>query len=138
MEHLHRESEKPFSEIRIAEDDTRSFRVSGGEKIRLGPNEFRILLALWKERGAIVSTDDLLGFIYGEPEEDQALGINNTLARLVANVRSKLESASSGRFTILNVQSFGYQLVDEQRPDLRSSIESGAAALVRARLQQDV
>ena len=114
--------ENPFGEIRLAQDNKRSFSIEGNpEVIHLRPQEFRLLTILKKARGALVDQDSIESFFYGEPEGD--LPLNSVAGVIASRLRLKLEAASSGRFGIYTPGSgLGYQLTDTQRTELKSTV----------------
>lgn len=114
--------ENPFGEIRLAQDNKRSFSIEGNsEVIHLAPQEFRLLMILKKARGTLVDTDSIESFFYGEQEGD--LPLSDVVGVIASRLRLKLQVASSGRFGIYTPgPKLGYQLTDTQRTELKSTV----------------
>lgn len=87
--------------------DSARYRVSvDGRSVELTPAEFRILLALVKGDGQLVSREDLLKLLGVANGEDRRKTIETHMSRL----RRKLEAAGMDRNTIRNMRGVGYCL----------------------------
>src|SRR5262249_40572901 len=76
----------------------------GGEAVRVTPTEFRLLAALVRRRGAVVSRDELRRDVWPRAEA-QARGVDTHIARL----RRKLEDDPRQPRHILTALAAGYR-----------------------------
>jgi len=95
----------PVLRWRDVEIDPAARTVSrGGQRVGLGANEYRVLLALFESRGRVLSRDQLQGRLYGG---DSDVG-SNTVAVYVHQLRRKL-----GDDVVVTEVGFGYRAGDE-------------------------
>jgi DNA-binding response OmpR family regulator len=73
--------------------------------LRLTPREYRFVELLVRKRGAPVSKDSCLAYLYADREEPDAKAIDV----LISRVRKKLASAGAGDI-VKNVWGYGYKL----------------------------
>jgi two-component system cell cycle response regulator CtrA len=86
---------------------TREVRVHG-RQVRVTPKEFTMLDLLVSRRGACVSTDAFMGYLYQGEESPEV----KTIAMHICNLRRKLAAAGGGDL-IESVRGHGYRLQDE-------------------------
>lgn len=79
--------------------------VSGGNKLELTKNEFKILQSLMEHAGKIVSRDDIIERLW---ESDEFID-DNTLTVNVARLRKKLETIGLGNM-IVTKKGIGYMV----------------------------
>jgi len=84
--------------------DTREVFLSG-ERVKLTPIEYELLVKLARDEGHLVNQDDLLEHVWGA----EYRGDSNLLKTYIYRLRKKLEHGSEGRF-IINERGFGYRL----------------------------
>ena len=78
-----------------------------GIKIELTPLEFRLLQFLVKNRGDVLSRDQMLDHVWGEHNTVISL---RTIDSHVASIRKKLEEDPSNPQFIMNIRGVGYKL----------------------------
>ncbi len=102
-----------FGEGRMVLDvASRRYNLSDGERGRLTPGETRLLLALARRPGAIMSRGQLLEQVARRPEEvyDRVVDVH------VANLRRKLGDDAGDPWLIETVPGTGYRLVARVAP----------------------
>lgn len=80
-----------------------------GIKIDYTPLEFRMLHVFVKNRGIVLSRDQLLDQVWGE---DNLVVSLRTIDSHVASIRKKLENDPSNPLHIINIRGVGYKLTD--------------------------
>jgi DNA-binding response OmpR family regulator len=101
--------EAPETSIRLPGlviDPARHEVVVRGERVDLTPREFRILLALAREPGRVLSRDELAERALGPDYE----GLARTVDAHVANLRRKIEPDPSAPVLVETVFGVGYRL----------------------------
>jgi two-component system phosphate regulon response regulator PhoB len=100
--------------------DERSFQATlHGRPLRMGPQEFRLLAELWKQRGQIVPHEILEQALFGETGADCRQG----LRQLVHRLRQRLTSAGS---LIHVVPRVGYTLRAPEPVEVRVPMDLNA------------
>jgi DNA-binding response OmpR family regulator len=102
---LHEETR--FGELVV--DSVRREARLAGERVRLTPREFRLLLALARSPGRPLSRDDLVERAFGYEFD----GLERTVDAHVANLRKKIEPNPSRPIYVLTVPGVGYKLARE-------------------------
>jgi two-component system response regulator BaeR len=74
--------------------------------LHLTPVEFRLLYALWREPGKILSRDTLMDVVYA----DKRVVTDRTVDTHVKNVRRKIEALRPGDTSIRSIYGAGYRL----------------------------
>ena len=83
-------------------------RVSvGGGEVHLTPTEWRLLEVLVRNRGRLVSQQQLLGDVWGPAYHDET----NYLRVYVANLRRKLEATPSQPDHLITEPGMGYRFI---------------------------
>lgn len=83
-------------------------RVSvGGAEVHLTPTEWRLLEVLVRNRGRLVSQQQLLGDVWGPAYHDET----NYLRVYVANLRRKLEATPSQPDHLITEPGMGYRFI---------------------------
>jgi two-component system alkaline phosphatase synthesis response regulator PhoP len=80
-----------------------------GTKIKFTPLEFQLLHFLVKNRGLVVTRDQMLDHVWGEQNTVVSL---RTIDSHVASIRKKLEDDTSNPKYIINIRGVGYKLTD--------------------------
>jgi two-component system alkaline phosphatase synthesis response regulator PhoP len=80
-----------------------------GKKIDFTPLEFQLLHYLVKNRGLVVTRDQMLDHVWGEQNVVISL---RTIDSHVASIRKKLEDDTSHPKYIVNIRGVGYKLTD--------------------------
>ncbi len=94
-----------------------AFRLEGRETIPLSPTEARLLLALHKRRGRVISRDRLLDLVWGR-------GVYvgpRTIDTHILNLRKKLLRAGAPPALLQTVHGVGYRLLLEDEIPLTDS-----------------
>jgi two-component system alkaline phosphatase synthesis response regulator PhoP len=78
-------------------------------KIDFTPLEFQLLQFFAKNRGNVLSRDQLLDHVWGE---DNVVISLRTIDSHVASIRKKLEEDPSDPKFIINIRGVGYKLAD--------------------------
>ena len=100
--------------------DERSFQATlHGQRLRMGPQEFRLLAELWKQRGQIVQHEILEQVLFGETGAD----CRQSLRQLIHRLRQRLQSAGS---LIHVVPRVGYTLRAPEPVDVRAPMDLSA------------
>lgn len=129
MEDVQQNPKQPFDEIMIHGVDANYPHTrrresgiyitvagyDGAEKI--SSDEFRLLTVLVRERGNIVTHQDVTDALFGEPEED--LPLTEIDRKYISNLRMKLERLSRDRFSIDTWNRGGWYLSDLEHPELK-------------------
>jgi DNA-binding response OmpR family regulator len=76
----------------------------GGEQVSLTPTEYKLLVALMRRQGEVVSAQELLEAVWGYDEYDTHL-----VEVHIANLRSKVERDPKNPERIQTLRSFGYR-----------------------------
>jgi two-component system KDP operon response regulator KdpE len=94
-------------DLRVDLAARRVFR--GGEAVRLTPIEFRLLAALIRHAGKVLTHRQLLREVWGPQHSDDARYVRV----FVASLRRKIEPDPSRPRTLLTEQGVGYRLIDD-------------------------
>ena len=86
------------------DNEARVARVSGKE-ISLTPNEFDILIALIRNRGRVLSREQLIDIVFGIDFE----GSDRTVDVHIKNIRKKIERDTKNPLYIITVTKSGYK-----------------------------
>ncbi|HEY5576350.1 MAG TPA: response regulator transcription factor [Clostridiaceae bacterium] len=86
------------------DNEARVARVSGKE-ISLTPNEFDILIALIRNRGRVLSREQLIDIVFGIDFE----GSDRTVDVHIKNIRKKIEQDTKNPLYIVTVTKSGYK-----------------------------
>jgi DNA-binding response OmpR family regulator len=84
-----------------------------GEQLELTPTEFRLLEALVRRKGGVISDEQLMHEVWGYERQDPAL-----VRRYILLLRKKLEKYPSSPIWIRTVRGFGYRLGTAPLPPL--------------------
>ncbi len=86
---------------------TRQYTLAGGEAGRLTPGEARLLLALARRPGSVVTREQLLASVARRPDEvyERVIDVH------VANIRRKLGDSADAPWLIETIPQVGYRLV---------------------------
>lgn len=117
-EHRAKEPVYQTGDLRLEVESRRCFK--GDEEISLTPTEWRILLALFQEKGRILSAQALYERAWQEP----AIGIEATLSVHIRHLRQKIEPVPERPIYIQVVWGRGYQLNDFQQ-DAQTAVQGG-------------
>lgn len=86
--------------------DLKKYQVTvGGQPLELTPTEFRLLEALVRRKGGVVSDEDLMHEVWGFDREDPSL-----VRRYILLLRKKVEQDPSRPLWVRTVRGFGYRL----------------------------
>ena len=85
--------------------------IRKGVKIDFTPLEFQLLQFFAKNRGNVLSRDQLLDHVWGE---DNVVISLRTIDSHVASIRKKLEEDPSDPKYIINIRGVGYKLADSE------------------------
>jgi DNA-binding response OmpR family regulator len=86
--------------------DLKKFQVTVGDQLlELTPTEFRLLEALVRRKGGVVSDEDLMHEVWGFDREDPSL-----VRRYILLLRKKVEQKPSHPVWVRTVRGFGYRL----------------------------
>lgn len=90
-------------------DFDRAEVIRSGEHIPLTATEFKLLRALCRSAGKIVTIDLLCEAVWG----DNPYGYENSLMAHVRRIREKIEANPSKPVSLITVKGFGYKLITE-------------------------
>ncbi|MFR8011799.1 MAG: response regulator transcription factor [Clostridia bacterium] len=90
-------------------DFDRAEVVRGGERIPLTATEFKLLRALCRNAGKIVTIDLLCEAVWG----DNPYGYENSLMAHIRRIREKIEANPSKPVSLITVKGLGYKLITE-------------------------
>jgi two-component system alkaline phosphatase synthesis response regulator PhoP len=79
------------------------------EMLEFTPLEYQLLQYLVRERGAVLSRNEILDHIWGE---DNVVVTSRTIDSHIANIRKKIENDPADPQWILSVHGIGYKLVE--------------------------
>jgi DNA-binding response OmpR family regulator len=86
--------------------DLKKFQATvGGQTLELTPTEFRLLEALVRRKGGVVSDQDLMQEVWGFDRDDPSL-----VRRYILLLRKKVENTPSAPTWVRTVRGFGYRL----------------------------
>jgi two-component system, OmpR family, alkaline phosphatase synthesis response regulator PhoP len=86
--------------------DLKKYQVTvGGEPLELTPTEFRLLEALVRRKGGVISDEDLMHEVWGFDRDDPSL-----VRRYILLLRKKVEQKPSHPVWVRTVRGFGYRL----------------------------
>jgi two-component system KDP operon response regulator KdpE len=86
--------------------DLKKFQATvGGQPLELTPTEFRLLEALVRRKGGVVSDEDLMHEVWGFDRDDPSL-----VRRYILLLRKKVEQTPSNPVWVRTVRGFGYRL----------------------------
>lgn len=91
-------------------DFDRAEVVRGGERIPLTATEFKLLRALSRSAGKIVTIDLLCEAVWG----DNPYGYENSLMAHIRRIREKIEANPSRPVSLITVKGLGYKLITEE------------------------
>lgn len=113
LRRCYRETDRPAGEtVRLAAcvlDFDRAEVVRGGERIPLTATEFKLLRALSRSAGKIVTIDLLCEAVWG----DNPYGYENSLMAHIRRIREKIEANPSRPVSLITVKGLGYKLITE-------------------------
>ncbi len=98
-----------IAELRIDPDAVQAY--VDGESAELTPTEFRLLYTLARERGRVLTRDDLLQRVWGRPATHR----DRTVDVFVRRLREKIDRASSTHTFIQTRYGVGYKLEAEPK-----------------------
>jgi DNA-binding response OmpR family regulator len=81
-----------------------------GDKIDFTPLEFQVLHLFVKNKGQVITRDEILEEVWGEQNVVISL---RTIDSHIANIRKKLEDDPANPKYILNIRGVGYKLTDQ-------------------------
>ena len=87
-------------------DDEQKEVTVDGEPVRLTPIEYNILLLLVKNQGKVFSIDQIYESIWNE----DAIGVDNTVAVHIRHIREKIEDIPSSPRQLVTIKGLGYKL----------------------------
>ena len=90
-------------------DFDRAQVIRNGERIPLTATEFKLLRALWRSAGKIVTIDLLCEAVWG----DNPYGYENSLMAHIRRIREKIEANPSKPVSLITVKGLGYKLITE-------------------------
>lgn len=90
-------------------DFDRAEVVRGGKRIPLTATEFKLLRALCRNAGKIVTIDLLCEAVWG----DNPYGYENSLMAHIRRIREKIEANPSKPVSLITVKGLGYKLITE-------------------------
>lgn len=90
-------------------DFDRAEVVRGGERIPITATEFKLLRALCRNTGKIVTIDLLCEAVWG----DNPYGYENSLMAHIRRIREKIEANPSKPVSLITVKGLGYKLITE-------------------------
>ncbi|MEJ2244503.1 MAG: response regulator transcription factor, partial [Acidobacteriota bacterium] len=79
------------------------------EMLEFTPLEYQLLQYLVRERGAVLSRNEILDHIWGE---DNVVVTSRTIDSHIANIRKKIENDPADPQWILSVHGIGYKLAE--------------------------
>ena len=101
--------------------DTAGRRVlSGGKRLKIGPLEFKLLLALLRERGRVFSAEELRIKVWADDPEAGVAYAQDPNALYVAIRRLRAALGDHGKF-IVNIPKVGYTVSEQAVIDLPSA-----------------
>ncbi len=113
LRRCYREESAPAGElVRLAAcelDFDRAQVIRNGERIPLTATEFKLLRALCRSAGKIVTIDLLCEAVWG----DNPYGYENSLMAHIRRVREKIEANPSKPVSLITVKGLGYKLITE-------------------------
>ena len=94
----------------VLDPASRRYSLDGGRSGRLTPGETRLLLALARRPGAVVSREQLLNVVARRPDDvyERVVDVH------VANLRRKLDDDAGNPWLIETIPSSGYRLVADR------------------------
>jgi len=98
-----------YSFSRVDLDFKRFEAKKKGKKLELTPLQFHILKLLIRNKGEVISRDELLDEIWGR---DNVWISHRTIDSHIANIRKKIEDAPDKPKHILSIRGVGYKFVD--------------------------
>ena len=84
--------------------------IRKGEKIDFTPLEFQVLQLFVKNKGQVLTRDEILEKVWGEHNVVISL---RTIDSHIVNIRKKLEDDPTNPKYIINIRSVGYKLTDQ-------------------------
>jgi len=103
--------EKHTYTIGEAEIDFKKYEAKKkGKPIDFTPLEFQLLQLLVKNKGVVISRDEILDQVWGEQNVLISL---RTIDSHIANIRKKLEEDPANPKHIINIRGVGYKLTDQ-------------------------
>jgi DNA-binding response OmpR family regulator len=81
-----------------------------GNKIDFTPLEFQVLQLFVKNKGQVITRDEILEEVWGE--QNMVISLR-TIDSHIANIRKKLEDDPANPKYILNIRGVGYKLTDQ-------------------------
>ncbi len=81
-----------------------------GNKIDFTPLEFQVLKLFVKNKGQVITRDEILEEVWGE--QNMVISLR-TIDSHIANIRKKLEDDPANPKYILNIRGVGYKLTDQ-------------------------
>ena len=84
--------------------------IRKGEKIDFTPLEFQVLQLFVKNKGQVLTRDEILEKVWGEHNVVISL---RTIDSHIANIRKKLEDDPTNPKYIINIRGVGYKLTDQ-------------------------
>lgn len=99
------QSEFYYNDGTLCIDEQRHEVMKFSEKIKLTPNEFKILLMLAKSAHKVFTRDELIELVMGQDFE----GYDRAVDSHIKNIRLKIESDSKAPVYILTVHGVGYK-----------------------------
>ncbi|MDI6861012.1 MAG: response regulator transcription factor [Caldisericia bacterium] len=109
---LKRYGDSEFFKFKDLEIYSTKFKIyKNKEEIKLSSLEFKIFMALYKNKGRVMSRDDILDSIYGfygEPVIDRSIDVH------ITNLRKKLNDNPKNPKYIETVRGVGYRLVEDE------------------------
>ena len=115
-----------FSEFRFGDfvlDGAQRRLLRSGEDVYLPPKTFELLLHLLRNRGRVLTKDELLEAVWPEVNV-----VENTLAQRIREIREALGDAAQGGRFIKTVPKVGYQFIAEL-DDERAVVEASPLPL---------
>jgi DNA-binding response OmpR family regulator len=84
--------------------------IKKGNKIDFTPLEFQVLQLFVKNKGQVITRDEILEEVWGE--QNMVISLR-TIDSHIANIRKKLEDDPANPKYILNIRGVGYKLTDQ-------------------------
>ncbi|WP_372789016.1 response regulator transcription factor [Paraconexibacter sp.] len=94
-----------YSDAALTVDHRQRTVVVGGEELRLTPTEFRLLAAFVRNPNQVLSTDQIIDLVWGDPYIQR-----EQVKLIVGRLRKRLDGRVAGE-TIETVRGFGYRYV---------------------------
>lgn len=92
----------------VVDERQRGTALVQGERVKLSPNEYKMLLHLYEHAGEVLSHDALISAVWGA--DQLPLYNDNNLAALVRRIRKKIETDPSNPRYLFTESSHGYRL----------------------------